>query len=49
MENLNEKFEWVKNFVFSTQLNKFVALAGQGDELFLIDLDGKILEVLVNE
>lgn len=49
MENLNEKFEWIKDFVFSTQLNQFVALAGQDDELFLIDLDGKVLEVLVNE
>ena len=48
MENLNEKFDWVKEFVFSTQLEKFVAIAGLEDELFLVDLDGKIVEHLEN-
>jgi len=43
-----EKFDWVEKFVFSTILEKFVALAGVEDELFLIDLDGKIVEHLEN-
>jgi hypothetical protein len=48
MENLNEKFDWVERFVFSTTLEKFVAIAGVEDELFLIDLDGKVVEHLEN-
>ena len=48
MENLNEKFDWIKDFVFSTQLEKFVAIAGLEDELFFVDLDGKIVEQLEN-
>lgn len=48
MENLNEKFDWVERFVFSTTLEKFVAIAGIEDELFLIDLDGKVVEILEN-
>jgi len=46
MRNLNEKFDWVERFVFSTKLEKFVAIAGIEDELFLIDLDGKVVEYL---
>ncbi len=48
MENLNEKFDWVEKFVFSEILEKFVAIAGIEDELFLIDLDGKVVEILEN-
>jgi len=44
-----EKFEWVKEFVFSTKLEIFVALAGVEDELFLIDIEGRIVEYLENE
>ena len=42
------KFDWVKEFIFSTKLEKFVALAGVEDELFLVDNDGKIVEFLEN-
>jgi len=40
------KFIWVKEFVFSENLNKQVALAGNKTELFLIDISGEIIENL---
>jgi len=40
------KFSWVKEFVFSENLNKNVALAGNETELFLIDISGEIIENL---
>lgn len=47
------RFDWVKDFVFSEMLEKYVALAGvrmgEDEELFLIDTDGKIIEYLENE
>ena len=46
--NTNSKFDWVKEFVFSTKLEKFVALAGVDDELFLVDMDGKIVDFVEN-
>ena len=43
------KFTWAKEFVFSNELNKYVALAGTENELFLIDHSGEIIETLENE
>jgi len=43
------KFSWAKEFVFSNELNKDVALAGMKDDLVLIDLSGEVLETLVND
>ena len=40
------KFEWVKEFVFSNQLEQDVALAGSDTELFLIDVFGEVVETL---
>ena len=42
-------FDWVKEFVFSNELNKEVALAGSNDEMFLIDIEGTILEEVSND
>lgn len=53
------KFSWTKEFVFSNILNKNVALAGINklvweeppfmNDLVLIDIDGEVVETLVNE
>ena len=43
------KFEWVKEFVFSNQLEQEVALAGSETEMFLIDVFGEVVETLTNE
>jgi len=43
------KFSWVKEFVFSNELSKNVALAGINEDLFLIDVEGEVVETLVNE
>ena len=42
------KFDWVKDFVFSEMLEKYVALAGVEENMFLIDTDGRIVEYLEN-
>jgi hypothetical protein len=44
-----EKFDWIKEFVFSDILEKYVALAGVEEQLFLVDCDGKIVEYVEND
>lgn len=42
------KFKWIKEFVFSDELEQEVALAGLDTEIVLIDVFGNVLET-VNE
>lgn len=44
------RFLWIKDFVFSNELEQEVALAGISDtEFALIDVFGNVLETLTNE
>ena len=43
------KFGWIKDFVFSNELEQEVALAGLNDEIVLIDVFGNVLQTLTNE
>jgi len=43
------KFVWIKDFVFSNELEQEVALAGINDEIVLIDVFGNVLQTLSNE
>lgn len=43
------KFEWIKDFVFSDELEQEVALAGLDNQIVLIDVFGNILEPVNNE
>lgn len=43
------KFEWVKEFVFSLELEQDVALAGVKEEVVLIDVFGNVLEEVSND
>jgi hypothetical protein len=43
------KFQWIKDFVFSNELEQEVALAGLDNKIVLIDVFGYVLEDVSNE
>lgn len=40
------KFTWIDRFVYSNHLEQEVALAGNNENIFLIDVFGNILETV---
>ena len=47
--NKFSKFSWIKDFVFSNELEQEVALAGVNENIVVIDVFGNIIENVKSE